>query len=61
MRPDSELLCMIPRVAWTGGDPPKALRDISRQELSLVREAFRESMRASIRDAHRSGLYRTAD
>lgn len=99
MRPDSDLVCMIPRVAWTGGDAPKLLRDISPQELSLVRSAFRESMRASveywgdgaalcirpdgrpsvldnariqwkrarydahasIRDAHRSGLYRSAD
>lgn len=48
MRPDSDLVCMIPRCAWTGGDSPKPLRDISRQELSLVRSAFREAMQASI-------------
>jgi hypothetical protein len=48
MRPDSDLMIPIPRVAWTGGDRPRPLREISRQERSLVRRTFREAMQASI-------------
>jgi hypothetical protein len=48
MRPDSDLRYMLPRCAWTGGDPPKPYRETSRQEKSLVREAFRQAMRDSI-------------
>lgn len=47
-RPDSALQYMLPRCAWTGGDPPRPYRDTSRQERALVREAFREAMRASV-------------
>ena len=47
--PDSELIAQIPRVAWTGGDaPPRKSRELSRRARALVREAFRESMRASV-------------
>lgn len=47
--PDSELIAQIPRVAWMGGEaPPRKSRDLSRRARALVREAFRESMRASV-------------
>lgn len=47
--PDSELIAQIPRVAWMGGaPPPRKSRDLSPRALGLVREAFRESMRASV-------------
>ncbi len=93
MKTDRELMQQIPRCAWTGGDAPRPLAEISRQELSLVRLAFREAMQesvnywgdgkalcdtalgnariqwnrarhdahASIRNAHRLGLYKSQD
>jgi hypothetical protein len=48
MRPDSDLMYQIPRVAWTGGDPPKPLAEISRGERRLITSAFREAMQASV-------------
>jgi hypothetical protein len=47
-KPDSVLIAQIPRVAWTGGDSPKSLRELSHGERSLVTSAFREAMQASI-------------
>jgi hypothetical protein len=46
--PDSELLSMLPRVAWTGGEPPpRKSRGLSKRARGLVREAFRQAMRDS--------------
>ena len=46
--PDSELICTLPRVAWTGGHSPRKSRELSKRARSLVRAAFREAMQDSI-------------